>query len=90
MDEKRVTNYDDIISGYFMSKVIKMPNHPQSYLEIHMTEILRIFHRTFVMYENHLIEGLRKSGLFPGDFTTCSSVCGFQHVCLHMKRADFE
>ena len=90
LDEKRATNFDDIISGYFMSKVISFQNHhPQSDLQTHIREILRIFHRTFVMYEKHLIEGLRKSGLFPGDFSTCSSVCGFQHVCLEMKRLDY-
>ena len=90
LDEKRATNFDDIISGYFMSKIISFQNHhPQSYLQTHIREILRIFHRTFVMYEKHLIEGLRKSGLFPGDFSTCSSVCGFQHVCLEMKRLDY-
>ena len=90
LNEKRATNYDDMISGYFMSKVVNLPNQPQSVLEIHMTEIARIFHRTFVMYEKHLIDGLKRSGLFPSVFSTCSTICGVQYVCFEMKRLDLE
>ena len=85
VQESRITNYDDIINGYFFSKFIK--NMDSEEIEaIHMNEILRTLLRKFALIENHLIDGLKRSGLFPGHFRICSSVCTKKVLCMQMKR----
>ena len=91
LNETRVTNYDDIISGYFFKKIFNITSRdeePKSRLEIHLREIIRVLNRTFNLFEEHIMVGLNRTGLLPGEFAVCSCVCGRNEICLEMRRME--
>ena len=82
LNETRISNFDDIFTGYFMNKLIDLPDQPQSDLDVHLTEITHVFHRTMM----HLDQ--TEKYRFLKTFKFCSSLCGTGVIliCISMEK----
>ena len=82
LNETRISNFDDIFTGYFMNKLIDLPDQPQSDLDVHLTEITHVFNRTMM----HLDQ--TDEYRFLQKFKFCSSLCGtgFILICISIEK----
>ena len=88
LNETRITNYDDIITGYFLAKIFELPEEPRNKLEMQIIEVLRVVQRTFTLLgaANKNNFELPRTTNYPGDVLACSTTCdGPRSLCFRLK-----
>lgn len=86
LNETRISNLDDIISGYFFAKIFHFPEELSgARLEKHCFELARILQRLYSLSGKYHLEKLRETSKIPRDIFACTATCGRdKEVCFEM------
>ena len=88
INQNRLTDYAEIISGKFFERFITLRERGYGdnavHETIHARTILRAIHVKFAFIDEHIIKG--HAVTLPEHFRFCSVDCEKRIICLEMKR----